>query len=236
MMNDDGRQRQSEDLSFQWEAALKSVSPFSLEQLLASGGDTRLDMDPKTGRNRYACGFRPGQAIPLGSCTSSTVSPRGFAAAEEAARRICGVADSHVAANDLANVIRTRLRELLTLPDGVDIALAPSGTDIELLALALAAGRDNRPVVNILVGPNEVGSGTPLAAAGCHYDSRTPGGLQTVVGQPVDPVLAASVDVRTVDLRTSRGDMLSERRRRDDPAAHRCPQQNGRSCTELVVH
>ncbi len=100
--------------------------------------------------------------------------------------------------------------ELLTLPDGVDIALAPSGTDVELLALALAAGNDRRPVVNILVGPSEVGSGTPLAAAGCHYDSRTPSGSRVVAGQPVDAALAAGVDVRTVDLRSSRGDMLSE--------------------------
>ncbi len=182
----------------------------SLEHLLASGGDTRLDIDPKTGRNRYVCGFQPARVVPFGSCTGSTVSPRGFAAAEDAARRICGAADPCIAANELAKVIRARLRELLTLPDGIDIALAPSGTDIELLVLALAAGSDNRPVVNILVGPNEVGSGTPLAAAGHHYDSRTPSGLQAVIGQPVDPVLADSVDVRTVDLRTSRGHMLCE--------------------------
>jgi hypothetical protein len=187
-----------------------SLSTLSLEHLLASGGDTRLDIDPKTGSNRYACGFRPSGAIPLGSCTCSTVSPRGFAAADDAARRICGAADSYVAANDLANVIRERLRELLSLPEEVDIALASSGTDIELLVLALTAGSENRSVVDILVGPKEVGSGTPLAAAGRHYDSRTPSGLQVVVGQPVDPVLATRVDVRTVDLRTSCGDMLSE--------------------------
>jgi hypothetical protein len=98
----------------------------------------------------------------------------------------------------------------LTLPDDVDVVLAPSGTDVELLALALAAGTEGRPLVNIVVGPGEVGSGTPLAAACCHYDRLAPGGLRVNVGEPVDAALAAIVDVRTVELRTSAGDMLSE--------------------------
>jgi hypothetical protein len=189
---------------------LNSVYSSSAERLLTSGGDTRLDIDPASGRNRYACGSRPGAAVPFGSCTSSTVSPRGFAAAEEAARWIASAADPYAAAEELAKVTRERLRELLTLPDDIDLALGPSGTDIELLVLALAAGSADRPVINILVGPSEVGSGTPLAAAARHYDVRTASGGQAIVGQPVAPDLAARVHVRTVDLRTQRGDMLSE--------------------------
>jgi hypothetical protein len=65
-------------------------------------------------------------------------------------------------------------------------------------------------VVNILVGPSETGSGTPLAAAGCHYEPRTPSGLTAIAGQSVDPILASRVDMRTVDLRTPHGDMFSE--------------------------
>jgi hypothetical protein len=102
------------------------------------------------------------------------------------------------------------LRELLTLPGDVDIALAPSGTDVEMLALALAAGSGNRPVVNIVVGPSEVGSGTPLAAACRNYDTLTPSGLRVNSGEPVDARLGSLVDVRTVELRTAAGDMLSE--------------------------
>jgi hypothetical protein len=181
-----------------------------LEQLLASGGDTRLDIDPKTGRNRYECLPRPSEAVPFGSCTGSSVSQRGFAAAQDTQRLICSSRDSYAATYDCANNIRRRLRELLTLPDGVDVALAPSGTDVELLALALAAGREQRPVVNIVVGPGEVGSGTPQAAACCHYDRITPSGRQVVAGEPVDPALASLVDVPTVDLRAGNGGMLSE--------------------------
>jgi hypothetical protein len=181
-----------------------------LERLLASGGDTRLAINPTTGRNRYECWPRPHAAIPFGSCTSSTVSERGYAAAQAAHHIICSAADSRVAAIEYANFVRQRLRELLTLPDDVDIALAPSGTDVEMLALALAAGRCDRPVVNIVVGPSEVGSGTPLAAACCHYDTLTPSGKQVNAGDPVDEKLRSIVDVRTVDLRTAAGDMHSE--------------------------
>jgi hypothetical protein len=181
-----------------------------LEQLLSSGGDTRLDIDPRTGRNRYECWPRPGTAVPFGSCTSSSVSELGYSAAQETQRQIAGAPDSFAAADCCAAMVRRRLCELLTLPSGVEIALAPSGTDVELLALALAAGKGNRPIVNIVVGPSEVGSGTPLAAACRHYDRITPSGREVVAGEPVDDALAGRVDLRTVDLRTVRGDMLSE--------------------------
>jgi hypothetical protein len=188
------------------------ISPLNLplEDVLSSGGDSRLDVDPKTGRNRYQCLPRPSDAVPFGSCTSSSVSPRGFEAARDALQQLSAANDWSQAANELASTIRRRLQELLNLPSNVDVALAPSGTDVELLALTLAAGDEQRPVVNIVVGPTEVGSGTPLAAACRHYDCRTPSGRSVTAGEPIDPALAAMVDVRTVDLRTTRGAMLSE--------------------------
>ncbi len=182
----------------------------TLEELLSSGGDTRLDIDPHTDRNRYQCLARPGSAVPFGSCTSSTVSPRGFEAAREAQQMLRASKDWRATAHDLSRTIRRRLGDLLLLPDGVAVVLGPSGTDMEMLALALAAGDGSRPVVNIVVGPTETGSGTPLAAACRHYDTRTPSGRNVRPGDPIDPALAALVDVRSVDLRTPRGDMLSE--------------------------
>lgn len=181
-----------------------------LERLLTSGGDTRLEIVSGTGRNRYECSPRPSEAVPFGSCTSSTISPRGYAAAQEVHRIICGAPDSREAAYEFAGFVQQRLSELLTLPADVDVALAPSGTDAELLALALAAGGGERPVVNIVVGPSEVGSGTPLAAACCHYDQLAPSGARVTIGAPIDSSLASRVGVRTVALRTPNGDMLSE--------------------------
>jgi hypothetical protein len=204
------RENGERDGSDEGRHALFSSLYSPLEKLLVSGGDTRLEIDPATGRNRYECRPRPCAAVPFGSCTSSTVSARGYAAAQEAHRMICGSSNSRAAANVFATRTRQRVSELLMLPDDVDVALAPSGTDVELLALALAAGKGDRPVVNIVVGPSEVGSGTPLAAACCHYDRLAPSGRRVNVGEPVDANLAGLVDVRTVELRTAHGDMLSE--------------------------
>lgn len=181
-----------------------------LERLLTSGGDTRLEIVPQTGRNRYECWPRPADAVPLGSCTSSSISTRGYLAAQEVHRIFGGASDSRQAAYECAAFVQQRLSELLTLPAGVDVVLAPSGTDVELLALALAAGVGRRPVVNIVVGPSEVGSGTPLAAACCHYDQLTPSGARVQAGTPVDAELASRVAVRTVPLRAPGGDMLTE--------------------------
>lgn len=181
-----------------------------LEQLLTLGGDTRLEINPRTGKNRYHCTPLPSDTVPFGSCTSSSISWRGFEAARHTLLVMRSKRDSLAAASECARFIRQKLAELLTLPDGVEVALGPSGTDVELLALALAAGCNNRPVVNIVVGPTEVGSGTPLAAACCHYDTLTPGGACVVAGEAVDRALAARVDVRTVELRTTSGTMLPE--------------------------
>jgi len=181
-----------------------------LEQLLTSGGDTRLVIDGTSGRNRYGCLPRPDRALPLGSCTSSTISQLGFEAARDTHRHLVAAADVQFAANQCAVDIRQRLQQLLNLPDGVDVALGPSGTDVELLALALAAAAADRRIMNIVVGPTEVGSGTMLVAACRHYDSMTPGGQRVVAGECVDEKLASLVDVRSVDLRTANGEMLSE--------------------------
>lgn len=123
---------------------------------------------------------------------------------------ICRAADSTVAAHESAGRVRRKLAALLNLPEGIDVALAPSGTDVEMLAVALAAGHGERPVVNIVVGPSEVGSGSPLAAACRHYDRLAPCGRAVTIGAPVDKRLADRVQVRTVDLRSAGGTMLPE--------------------------
>jgi hypothetical protein len=181
-----------------------------LEELMCSGGDTRLIVNPNTGRNKYACQPRPGRIVPFGSCTSSTVSPRGFAAAGEIQRQIWSATDSSAFANECMNTMRGRLRELLRLPADVDIALGPSGTDVEMLALALAAGGYGRPVMNILIGPGEVGSGTPQAAACRHYDRLAPSGRRVNANEPVDPALASQVRIQSVEIRMAGGEMMPE--------------------------
>jgi len=64
-------------------------------------------------------------------------------------------------------------------------------------------------MISILVGPREVGSGTPLAAAWRHYDRRSPSGLGVEPGEPVDRCLATRVALEGVVLRTAEGAVRS---------------------------
>ena len=156
--------------------------------LMASGGDIRLQVDPETGLNGYGCSHRPRPwAISFASSTASSVSERGYVAAEAAllrARRMAlGERDSRVAIKACFGEVRQMLAQLLGLDIGTRIVLSASGTDAELLALALThiGGDQHAPICNLLVGAEETGRGVPLAARGCHF------AIDTALGRKVTP-------------------------------------------------
>ena len=126
--------------------------------LMATGGDIRLRTDPETLLNGYGCSHRPRPwAITFASSTASSVSERGYMAADVA--------------------------RLLRLEAGTEIVLSASGTDAELLALALThiGGNEDAPICNILIAPEETGRGVPLAARGLHF------AVDTALGAKVEP-------------------------------------------------
>lgn len=178
------------------------------EQLMAEGGDARLAIDPATGLNHYGSSHRPRPwAVTYASSTASSVSERGFAGAEAARVRLVqgGLtgAGPHIRA-DMVDEVRRQIAEHYGMTGGEGVVLAPSGTDCELYALALAMlGSGGHPVSNILLAPEETGSGVPLAAKGCHFandtalgDQVTKGGL--IAGFPVETLLL-SVPLRRPD-------------------------------------
>lgn len=144
------------------------------EALMAEGGDARLAVDPDTGLNRYGCSHRPRPwAVTFASSTASSLSERGFEGAENARRRAVvailrghNVDQAREASSHDARIALARCYGVM--PE--QVILAASGTDCELAVLAIAADRANaRPLSNILVAPDETGSGVPLAAAGRHF-------------------------------------------------------------------
>ncbi len=78
-----------------------------------------------------------------------------------------------------------------------------------MLSVAIASRGDDRPIINIVVGPDEIGSGTCAAAAALHYNPRLPRGGEAVVGRPVNEALASQVTVEKIDIRNPRGEPLS---------------------------
>ncbi|GAB0116913.1 hypothetical protein [Acidisoma sp. 7E03] len=159
------------------------------EWLMEQGGDARLGVDPFTGLNGYGCSHRPRPwAVTFASSTASSSSERGYLGAEAARRRMIRASFATSADDAIlqeAAQIRSGLARHFDLPAETAIILAPSGTDAELMALALAEAAEPRPITNILLAPEETGSGVPLAARGRHFAADTARGLPVTKGEPV---------------------------------------------------
>jgi hypothetical protein len=159
------------------------------EWLMEQGGDARLATDPFTGLNGYGCSHRPRPwAVTFASSTASSSSERGYLGAEAARRRM--IAESFVtSAGEAVTAEAERVRQALAthflLPPETAVVLAASGTDSELIGLALAAAAEDRPVTNILLAPEETGSGVPLAARGRHFAIDTALGGSVPKGETV---------------------------------------------------
>jgi hypothetical protein len=163
-----GGREQSRPLSFDSPALADRLALLKpTEELLTDGGDVRLRVDPATGLNRYGCSPRPRPwAITFASSTASSISERGYAAAEELRRRLLAGAN----AEHETLTIKQRIRAHYGVSDA-EVILTPSGTDATLVAMALVA--TEQPMLSVLMAPDETGSGVPLAAQGRHFDEVT---------------------------------------------------------------
>ena len=195
------------------------------EYLLCTGGDTRLMLDPVTGLNAYGCSPRPRPwAVTFASSTASSISSRGFVAAEEARGLILREAAEYgrggavCAANER---VRKAILAHYRLPPDTRVVLAPSGTDAELAALAVTWLADpSAPIVNILVASDETGTGVPLAATGRHFATLTARGAPVMKGAPV---AGFPTDVE-----------LAEVRVRDESGVPRSAREVDAECAERV--
>lgn len=137
--------------------------------LLVSGGDERLSLDPRTGLNRYGCGVEPDPGLDaFCSSTASTISPLGYAAAQDLHTRLCAAPSEAAACADAAQDLRHRLARLCGLPaaSAQTIGLSASGTDVHRLAALRERAAGRGPLSIILPEPCETGRGVPQALAG----------------------------------------------------------------------
>jgi hypothetical protein len=177
------------------------------EWLMEQGGDARLATDPFTGLNGYGCSHRPRPwAVTFASSTASSCSERGYVGAEAARRRMIAASFAQ-SAGEAVTAEAERVRQALALhfllPPQTAVVLAASGTDSELIALALAAIAEDKPVTNILLAPEETGSGVPLAARGHHFAIDTARGATVPKGETVpgfrDDTSLVAIAVRRPD-------------------------------------
>ena len=167
-----------------------------IARLLTEGGDARIILDPKTGLNRYLASPRPRAMTTYASSTANDISPEAFAHLQT--RMSAGALDGagYGAALD---ELRGRIRSAYGLGTDCAIAFAPSGTDLEYVALAAVAGKGANGIHNLLLGADEVGSGCANSAGGLHFAKETALDVPTEPGTPVaglGPVTLSQFPVR----------------------------------------
>ena len=162
----------------------------TVEVMLAEGGDSRLALDPVTGRSRYGCTARPDPGpTDFGSATASIISREGFAAAKGLRARLFEADGREPRAVTYARELERLRGELTNLCDldGVDVVFAASGTDLHLIVADLLSGPASAPTLCIDIEPRETGSGVPAALAGRHFSGWTALGAPVSEGAPVGP-------------------------------------------------
>ncbi|MDD2795376.1 hypothetical protein [Acidocella sp.] len=174
-------------------ALIRRIWPLlgTAEGLMETGGDIRLARDPRSALNGYGCSHRPRPwAITFASSTASSSSERGYTAADRARLRatlaLLRGTTSRNAVRQSLNAVRRGIAKVFGLRPDEQIILAASGTDTELLALALThlAGAA-QPILNILIAPEETGRGVPMAARGLHFAVDTALGHDVTFQAPV---------------------------------------------------
>ncbi|MDJ0642959.1 MAG: hypothetical protein QNJ15_09085 [Erythrobacter sp.] len=153
-----------------------STAAQALVTLLAQGGDSRITLDPGNGLNKYLSAPFPRDVLAYSSSTVSDISPAAFDHLLDVQAN--GKGDSYA---DWLRRLKHRILGAYELDDETEMVFAPSGTDLEYVALAAVRGRAQGGVHNILLGADEIGSGCIHSAHG-RYFAR-----ETAVDGPVEP-------------------------------------------------
>jgi hypothetical protein len=208
-----GRRFDTRDFAFQGEGAAHigrrklqaksvAVTASELTHLMTTGGDARIVLRPDSGLNRYFSAPRPSGVLAYASSTANDISAEAFAHLQALA---VGPDLSGAAYADGLEALRGRIRRAYAVADDVDIVFSPSGTDLEYVALACAAGRGRSGTHNILLGADEVGSGCIHSAYGRYFAEETALGVATRAGEPVPGLGEAHVEMIDVPVRDSHG-------------------------------
>ena len=185
-----------------------ATSALALVRLALTSGDERLSLNPETGRNNY--GVLPSvghDGVWFASSTASPISPRGHAAATAAVARFVDAPSARVA--DWPHEIRHRI-ELAVGLAGSSVILAGSGTEAELIVAALAGHLFARPFTNVVLAPDETGSGVMAAAAGRHFLNSASCASSVERGALLSGIAPGSIVAEGIAIRAADGTAFSD--------------------------
>jgi hypothetical protein len=157
----------------------------SLAQLMTQGGDARIVLHPETLVNRYSSAPYPRDVLALASSTANDLSADAAAFLHEKFGGSAGKLSDGAHYSAFLEESRAAIRSAYNLGGDTDIFFAPSGTDLEYVALFAVAGKAEKGISNLLLGSDEVGSGCIHSAAGRYFANETALGFAVEPGQPV---------------------------------------------------
>jgi hypothetical protein len=164
-----------------------------LAQAMTRGGDARITLDPDTKLNRYSSAPYPRDVLALASSTANDLSADAAAYLESEFGAEVARLDQGTEYAAFLDECRVSIRDAYQLGGDVDIFFAPSGTDLEYVALFAVAGRTSAGISNLLLGADEVGSGCIHSAAGRYFANETALGIKVEPGQPVEGMIAVEM-------------------------------------------
>ena len=168
-------------------------------RLMTTGGDARIVLKRETGLNRYYSAPRPSDVLAYASSTANDISAEAFEHVEARLRELAPDGElSGEAYAEALEALRGRIRTAYGVAGDVGIVFAPSGTDLEYVALACVGGKAKGGTHNILLGADEVGSGCIYSANGQYFAEGTALGVATTAGEPVPGL--GEVHVGLVDI------------------------------------
>lgn len=185
-----------------------SVLEMDASALMEKGGDGRIEIDTESCRNVYGCSASPRMVLGYSSSTASNISRQAYAHTVRRKNRLRVLARQlglYEAYKDAFENARSRFRLFYALPPELDIAFGPSGTDLELLVLALALLAEEGRVHNIIVDSEEVGSGIKYAATGRYWDRKTALCGKAHVGDVVPGFSNSAISMANIKIRDELG-------------------------------
>lgn len=181
------------------------------EDLLMLGGDLRLNIDENDLLNKYGCRpFPRPAAFTFASSTATSVSNYAFDKAEKARSILINRSLSNTienATNEYSELLKSNLRNALSIDDDCDIIFSPSGTDSSLQIAAITQIITTKEITHVLVGSEETGSGVPAALKGLHFEKTTALGIPITKGDQIDGF--RDVEVAPIPFRDENGSLKS---------------------------
>lgn len=143
----------------------------TLEKLLTTGGDERIDLQAN-GFNKYNLNpVKFDGILTRGSCTGSPLNEESYAVVSKFLEQY--QSENH---DNYAEEIRSQLKELIQEngEDNFDVFLSPSGSDLCYYPLLFAKLlHPNKDITNYVTCPEELGTGSMLTLAGKIFGERS---------------------------------------------------------------